>query len=69
MKDQYAKRDLGGASASFIMLVWLEPQDSEVEPEWRWRVRHVQTGEQAYFRRATDVLAFITRLTGLPPPQ
>ncbi len=51
------------------MTLWLEPQQVEAEPEWRWRVSHVQTGEQAYFRRLTDVLAFITSQSGIPAPR
>ncbi len=57
------------ARASFVITVWLEPQDSEVDMEWRWRVRHVQTGREAYFRRSADVLQFIGGQSELPPPQ
>ena len=57
------------ARASFVITVWLEPQDEEVDQEWRWRVRYVQTGQESYFRRSADVLRFIGDQSNLPPPQ
>lgn len=36
---------------SFVILLWLEPSEGTAEPEWRWRVRRAQTGEEACFRR------------------
>lgn len=54
---------------SFVMTLWLEPREVKAEPEWRWRVSHVQTGEQAYFRRLTDMLAFVASRSGVPGPQ
>ncbi len=59
----------GGGAASFVLTLWLEPREVEAVPEWRWRVVHVQTGQQEYFQRLTDVLAFITSRSGLPPPR
>ncbi len=58
-----------GGSVSFVITLWSELREVEAEPEWRWRVTHVQTGEQAYFRWLSDVLAFITAESGLPAPQ
>lgn len=51
------------------MTVWLEPRASDAEPEWRWRVSHVQTGKEAHFRRVADVLEFIATQSELPPPR
>lgn len=53
---------------SFVMTIWLEPQKAEAKPEWRWRVTHVQTGEQAYFRHLPDVLEYVSTKAGVPPP-
>lgn len=54
---------------SFVMTLWLEPQETVAQPEWRWRVRHVQTGEQTHFRRLGDVLAFVADRSGMPSPR
>lgn len=59
----------GSSGASFVMTVWLEPGKGDGDPEWRWRVSHAQTGEEAHFRRLTDVLTFITTQSGRPPPR
>lgn len=59
----------GSDRVSFVMTLWLEPREVEAEPEWRWRVSHVQSKKQAYFTRLADVLAFITSQSGLPAPQ
>ena len=53
---------------SFVMTVWLEPQRVEAKPEWRWRVTHTQSGEQAYFRNLADVLDYVSTKSGVPPP-
>jgi hypothetical protein len=53
---------------SFVMTVWLEPQAVDAKPEWRWRVTHVQTGEQAYFRQLPDVLEYVSTRAGVSPP-
>lgn len=54
---------------SFVMTLWLEPQEMEADPEWRWRVVHVQSGEQVYFRRLADVLAFVSRCSAVQAPR
>lgn len=76
MKARYGKKDVVEAPigeragrVSFVMTLWLEPQETAAEPEWRWRVRHVQTGEQSYFRRLGDVLAFVASRSGIPSPR
>lgn len=54
---------------SFVITVWLEPQEAEASPEWRWRVVHTQSGDEANFTRLAEVLAFITTQSGTPAPQ
>ncbi len=58
----------GEARASFVIVLWLEPQETGGDPEWRWRVTCVQTGERAYFHRLADVFAYVSRRAGVPPP-
>ena len=54
---------------SFVMTVWLESREVESEPEWRWRVRRIQTDEIVYFRRVADVVSYIASESGLAGPQ
>ena len=54
---------------SFLITVWLEPQQVEAEPEWRWRVRPSQADQVTYFRRVADVLAFIASESGSTGPR
>ena len=54
--------------ASFVIVLWLEPQKEKVEPQWRWRVTCVQTGERAYFHRFADVFAYVSDKARVPPP-
>jgi len=61
--------DRRASTVSFVMTLWLEPQEVKAEPEWRWRVCHVQTGEQTHFRRLGDVLAFVASRSGVPGPR
>ncbi len=80
MKERDAKRenvdecghrkelDRTPGRVSFVMTVWLEPQDVEAAPEWRWRVLRIGTNDVAYFRRVADVLTFIADDSGLPCP-
>ncbi len=80
MKDRHARKnsqkgarhaissERGAKAVSFVMTVWLEPQEAETNPEWRWRVSHVQTGDQVYFRQLKEVLAYISTKSGVPPP-
>ncbi len=53
---------------SFVIRLWLEPQETHDPPEWRWHVRHVQGNSGAYFRRLADVLAYVESKVGVPPP-
>ncbi|MBI2965197.1 MAG: hypothetical protein HYY34_03210 [Chloroflexi bacterium] len=80
MKEHRANKEQGkvdhqgwdpsdGVRVSFVMTLWLEPQGGKGQPEWRWRVCHVQTGDQAYFRRLTDVMAFISSQSRFPAPR
>jgi len=58
-------------SHSFVLTLWREPRQGaagQADPEWRWRVRCVQTGTEAYFRRVGDLLAYVAEQSGLPPP-
>jgi hypothetical protein len=52
---------------SFVIVLWLEPGRG-AKPEWRWRVRQAQTGEEGCFRRLEDVLAYVTSRTGVAAP-
>lgn len=58
-----------GRTTSFVMTLWLEPQQASGEPEWRWRVTQVRTGEQRYFHRLADVLAYVSINAGVPAPR
>ena len=53
---------------SFVMTLWLEGREVEGPPEWRWRVRHVQSGEERCFSRLTEVLAYIEEKARIAPP-
>lgn len=55
-------------SVSFVMTLWLEPREHKEQPEWRWRVRHVQSGDEACFRSMTGVLQFIEDKAGVSGP-
>jgi len=55
--------------ASFVMVLWLEARDPPNEPEWRWRVVEIPTGERHYFLRIADLLAYVSERAGVPPPQ
>ncbi len=80
MKDPYEKKvtksqgDRSGRGrpldkrASFVITLYLEPRDVEAEPEWRWRVSHIQTGEQVYFKRLDDFLDYVAKKSGVPRP-
>ncbi len=54
--------------STFVMTLWLEPRSVQEDPEWRWRVIQVQTGERRYFRRLSDLLAYVSNQTGVRPP-
>lgn len=66
--DHQATEQEWEARASFVIVLWLEPQQASAHPEWRWRVTCVQTGERAYFHRFADVFAYVSDKAGVPPP-
>lgn len=53
---------------SFVIRLWLEPQEQAGPPQWRWRVLHVQSGDEAHFHSLRDVLAYVETRCGLSPP-
>ena len=63
-----ARRVRCSEDVSFVLTLWLEPS-SEEAPQWRWRVRHVQSGEDRYFARIVDVLRFTAERAGVSPPE
>ncbi|HEU5421951.1 MAG TPA: hypothetical protein VFU72_00275 [Nitrolancea sp.] len=52
----------------FVITLWLEQGGAAAKPEWRWRVREVRSGEEALFRRVSDVLAYVAARSGGPGP-
>ena len=44
---------------SFVFRLWLEGPDAAGQPKWRFKVIHVQSGEEAYCRSLVDLLAFV----------
>ncbi|MBI2941779.1 MAG: hypothetical protein HYY04_15215 [Chloroflexi bacterium] len=54
---------------SFVVRLWLERRELAGPPEWRFQVRHIQSGEQMHCRRLADLLAFVERQTGVPAPE
>ena len=55
-------------SVSFVLRLWLESAGGE-SGEWRWKVHHVQTGEERYFRDLMDVLDVVGQRSDVRPPQ
>ncbi len=51
---------------SFVITLWLEPS---AEPESRWRVTRVQTGEHRYFHRLQEFLTYVSAEAGVPAPR
>ncbi len=54
---------------TFIIVLWMESRELPGEPEWRWRVTEVQSGEEAYFQRMEDLLAYVSEKAGVSPPR
>lgn len=54
-------------TVSFVMRLWLEGGRQE-SGQWRWHVHHVQSGEERYFRKLADVLAFVAEKAGVAGP-
>ena len=61
--------DIEGGPVSFVLTLWVEPREVKADPEWRWKVRHIQTDQQASFTHIADVLAFIASRSELPAPK
>ena len=55
-------------SVSFVLRLWLESAGGD-PGEWRWKIHHVQTGEERYFRDLMDVLDFVGQRSDVRPPQ
>lgn len=68
-----AKRALGQprreGEAAFVIVLTLEAREAGAEPQWRWRVRSVETGDEAHFQRVVDVLAYIAAIARVPAPR
>lgn len=54
---------------SFILRLWLEPQEKPGSPDWRWWVQHVQSGEETHFQRLAELLNYVQQKSEAPPPQ
>lgn len=67
--DQGGTGGAGRRGISFVMTLWLEPTSRPGQPEWRWRVVEVPTGEQHYFLRVANLLAYVSERAGVPPPR
>lgn len=57
------------AGTSFVIRLWLEKRAPIEGPEWRFEVRHVQSGEQTHGRTLADLMAFVERQAGVPAPR
>ena len=55
-------------NTSFVLRLWLEPSGGQT-PEWRWRVHHVQSGEERLFRNLANVLDFVSECAKVVPPE
>ena len=62
---QEAKRT---GNVSFVLRLWLETT-GERPADWRWKVQHVQSGEERYCRSLEGVLEFIEGCAKVAPPQ
>lgn len=51
---------------SFVIRLWLEPREASALLEWRWHVRHIQSGTEAYFRDGGAMLRFIADKADVP---
>lgn len=50
-------------TATFIVRIWAEYLE-QTPPAWRGEIEHIEGGERAYLREASDILRFIAYLTG-----
>ena len=51
---------------SFIVCIWLEP--GQAEHRWRGHIRHVQSGQDAYFQDLMRMTEFVETIGGQPLP-
>lgn len=58
-----------GKAMVFVIVLTFEPGSPGSEPEWRWRVRSVETGEERHFRRSTEVLAYVAAMADVAAPR
>lgn len=58
-----------GKAVVFVIVLTFEPGSPGSEPEWRWRVRSVETGEERHFRRSTEVLAYVAAMADVAAPR
>lgn len=49
-------------TATFIVRIWAEYLE-QTPPAWRGEIEHVERGERAYLREASDIVRFITHAT------
>lgn len=54
--------------SSFVITLWLEPTEGSQRSEWRWRVTEGPGGASRYFRRVSDLLAYVSERADVPPP-
>jgi hypothetical protein len=62
-----AQEAVGTKSASFVLTLWLE-QTCRAAPEWRWKVHHVQSGDERYFRTLSEMLEFVSESSNVSAP-
>jgi len=55
-------------SSFFVLRLWLEPDGGD-SPEWRWKIYHVQSGQERYLRSLDTVLDFVAECATVGPPQ
>ena len=51
---------------SFVITAWLEPYQGAAG-EWRYHVRHVQSGQESHFTHLEGVVSFLAQQTGVAP--
>lgn len=57
-----------GHTATLVIVLTLEEGSAAGESQWQWRVRSVETGAEAHFRRVADMLAFVAAVSGQAAP-
>jgi hypothetical protein len=62
-----AQEAVGTKGASFVLTLWLE-QTHRASHEWRWKVHHVQSGDERYLRTLSEVLEFVSERADVSAP-